>query len=111
MDKAESQPVRRRGRGAVRLKRGRALGHPPRLDDDGRPIWGDGRWNVDELGFPNEDVELRARNGGRTWGRFMLTPAPGTAASLEARQVAMVLAGQAGFALAGWSAPHGSRSL
>ena len=51
--------------------------------------------------MPDQEFELRARNNGRTWGRFMLDPTPGTAPSPEARRVAVTLANQVGAALAG----------
>jgi hypothetical protein len=90
---------------AARFETGRHLGHPPQLTDDGTLAWGAVRWNLDEHGFPNEDVELLARSGGRAHGRFLLTPVPGTAPSSEARQVALVLSRLVGAVLAGDATP------
>jgi hypothetical protein len=89
---------------AARFEEGSYLGHPPRLDEHGRLMWGARPWDLEEHGMPDEDFELRARGNGRTWGRFMLTPTPGTAPSAEARRVAVVLADQVGAALAGQAA-------
>lgn len=89
----------------ARFEYGRALGHPPRLADDGTLMWDRARWNVEEYGFPDEQIELRARFGGRTRGRFLLDPTPGTAPSLPARQVATLLAQQVGAVLAGHDTP------
>jgi hypothetical protein len=100
-----SQLVMLLGLRNARFEAGRMLGHPPRLADDGTLVWEGRRWNVDEYGFPDTEIELRARSGGRTLGRFMLTPVPGTVPSLAARQVAAMLAAQAGTALARDAAP------
>ena len=86
---------------AARFEEGTYLGHPPRLDEHGELIWDSGRWDIAVHGLPDQDIELRTRNNGRTWGRFMLTPTPGTAPSADARRVAVVLADQVGAALAG----------
>lgn len=87
----------------ARFEQGNFLGHPPHLDERGELIWDNARWNLDEHGMPDHEIELRTRGGGRALGRFMLTPTPGTAPSAEARRVAVVLAAQVGAALAGQS--------
>ncbi|MEY9931406.1 hypothetical protein ABH926_006055 [Catenulispora sp. GP43] len=84
----------------VRFERGQLLGHPPRLEADGTLAWGDTRWDIDEHGFPNQDVELRTGARGTVFGRFMMTPVPGTAPSRQAREVAGMLAAQVGISFA-----------
>jgi hypothetical protein len=84
----------------ARFERDRLLGHPPELTDDGGLRWRETRWQLDEFGFPDEEIALRVRSGGHTYGRFMLIPVPGTRPSLDARQVAARLATLAGTALA-----------
>ena len=83
-----------------RFEYGMLLGHPPRLEHDGTVRTGYGRWNVEEAGLPAEEVELRVFGNGQYYGRFMLTPKPGSRPSLQARLVAVTLADQAGRALA-----------
>lgn len=82
-----------------RFEYGSLLGHPPRLEQDGTVVSGRTRWDVDRLGLPNEEVELRTFAGGRFLGRFMMRPAPGAAPSLQARLVAVTLANQVGAVL------------
>ncbi|MDH6126532.1 DUF4118 domain-containing protein [Kitasatospora sp. GP82] len=82
-----------------RFEYGTLLGHPPRLEPDGSVVLGRRNWDVDRLGFPDEEVELRVFGNGRFFGRFMLDPTPGAIPSLEARLVAVTLADQAGAAL------------
>ena len=83
-----------------RFEYGMLLGHPPRLEHDGTVRTGHGRWNVEEAGLPADEVELRVFGNGQYYGRFMLTPNPGSRPSLQARLVAVTLADQAGRALA-----------
>ncbi len=94
----------------IRFEPGQLLGRPPQLEPDGTMSWGETRWNIDEHGFPDQDIELRTGSGGTVFGRFMLTPAPGTAPSLQARQVAAMLATQVGMAFAQQEPSLGSRS-
>lgn len=82
----------------ARFERGQLLGHPPQLAEDGNLRWGGAVWKVEEYGLPAEDIELRARSAGTTAGRYMLTPTPGTVPSLQARQVASMLAAYVGVA-------------
>ncbi|GGU73223.1 hypothetical protein GCM10010211_43860 [Streptomyces albospinus] len=84
---------------ACRFEYGTLLGHPPRLEQDGSVTAGRRRWNVDEHGWPPEEIELRAIGNGRYQGRFMLRPSPDARPSLQARLVAVTLADQAGAAL------------
>jgi hypothetical protein len=57
------------------------------------------RWDVDQRGWPQQEIELRASAGRRYQGRFMLTPAPDARPKLQARLVAVTLADQAAAAL------------
>ncbi|MFI9627240.1 DUF4118 domain-containing protein [Streptomyces sp. NPDC052042] len=82
-----------------RFQYGTLLGHGPRLEDDGSLTWGRGKWDVDRLGMPAQEIELRVVAGGHFHGRFLLRPTPGTTPSLQARLVAVTLADQAGAAL------------
>ncbi|MEV6151897.1 DUF4118 domain-containing protein [Nonomuraea sp. NPDC052129] len=82
-----------------RFEYGTLIGHPPRLDQDGTVVWGHKRWDVDRLGLPDEEVEVRTFGNGRFYGRFMLDPTPGTIPTLQARLVAVTLANQVGAAL------------
>lgn len=82
-----------------RFEYGHLLGHPARLEQDGRLIIGRKQWDVDKRGWPAEEVEVRANGGGRFQGRFMLTPVPGARPSIQARLVATTLADQVGAAL------------
>jgi K+-sensing histidine kinase KdpD len=92
VEQVQAQLVALLGLRAARFERGRLLGHPPRINDDGALTWGTARWNIDEHGFPDEDIELPARSDGRTHGRFLFRPEPGSAPSPQARQVAVMLA-------------------
>jgi hypothetical protein len=83
-----------------RFEYGSLLGHPPRLEQDGTVTAGHARWDVEQRGLPGEEIELRTFGGGQYFGRFMLRPKPGSKPSLQARLVAVTLAGQAGRALA-----------
>jgi hypothetical protein len=76
------------------------LGHPPRLEPDGTVMVGHGRWDVETVGLPGGEIELRVFGGGQYYGRFMMRPKPGSRPSLQARLVAVTLAEQAGRALA-----------
>ncbi|MFF4794139.1 DUF4118 domain-containing protein [Streptomyces sp. NPDC001276] len=82
-----------------RFEYGSLLGHPPRLEQDGSVRVDRRQWDVDQRGWPEQEIELRATGGGRFQGRFMLKPTPGARPSLQARLVAVTLADQAGAAL------------
>jgi hypothetical protein len=92
-----------------RFEYGALLGHPPRLEPDGTVVAGHGRWDVEKAGLPGEEVELRTFGNGQYYGRFMLTPKPGSRPSLQARLVAVILAEQAGRALAAGTSTPSSR--
>jgi hypothetical protein len=81
---------------ASRFEYGSLLGHPPRLETDGTVMVGRARWDVEQLGLPGEEIELRTFGNGQYYGRFMLKPEPGSKPSLQARLVAVTLADQAG---------------
>lgn len=83
-----------------RFEYGSLLGHPPRLESDGTVLAGRGRWDVETVGLPAGEIELRVFGNGQYYGRFMMRPKPGSRPSLQARLVAVTLADQAGRALA-----------
>ena len=58
------------------------------------------RWDVDVVGMPEPEVELRVVGRGRYYGRFLLAAKPGSKPSLQARLVAVTLADQVGRAYA-----------
>jgi K+-sensing histidine kinase KdpD len=66
----------------ARFEFGSLRSHPPRLQADGTVAAGPGRWDVDREGLP-EEVELRVSGGGQYYGRFLLTPRPGSRPSLQ----------------------------
>ena len=100
VDLVREQLVRLLDLASCRFEYGMLLGHPPRLERDGTVRTGHGRWDVEEAGLPAEEVELRVFGNGQYYGRFMLTPNPGSRPSLQARLVAVTLADQSGRALA-----------
>jgi K+-sensing histidine kinase KdpD len=71
------------------------------LEPDGALRWGAALWRLQEHGFPAEKVDLPARHRGTVHGRFALDPTPGTAPSIHARRIAVVLADLAAAAVAG----------
>jgi hypothetical protein len=92
-----------------RFEYGSLLGHPPRLESDGTVLAGRGRWEVERSGLPQQEIELRTFGNGQYYGRFMLTPKPGSKPSLQARLVAVTLADQAGRALSAGQAARSER--
>ena len=92
-----------------RFEYGTLLGHPPRLEPDGTVTAGHSRWDVELAGLPAAEIELRTFGNGQYYGRFMLTAKPGAKPSLQARLVAVTLAGQAGRALGAGHAARTSR--
>ncbi len=80
----------------VRFEYRSLLGHPPRLEPDGTVTVGRSRWDVDLSGLPAEEIELRTFGHSQYYGRFILKAKPGSRPSLQARLVAVTLAGQAG---------------
>ncbi|HUY46778.1 MAG TPA: DUF4118 domain-containing protein [Streptosporangiaceae bacterium] len=86
---------------SCRFEYGVLIGHPPRLEPDGSVLTAHGHVDVEHLGLPSEEVELRTFGNGQYYGRFMMKPAPGARPSLQARLVAVTLADQAGRAFGG----------
>jgi Domain of unknown function (DUF4118) len=82
-----------------RFEYGILIGHPPRIEQDGRVLTRHGHWDVETNGLPTGEIELRTFGNGQYFGRFMLTPRPGSRPSLQARLVAVTLADLAGRAL------------
>ena len=77
------------------------FGGMPRLESDGTLVWGEHVWDVEHDDLPRQPVELLCLSNGRAYGRLVLEAAPGASPPLAARQVAGILAGQVGLALAG----------
>jgi uncharacterized protein DUF4118 len=89
-----------------RFEYGSLVGQPARLEADGTVIKGHRNWDVSQFGLPSEEIELRTFGNGQYYGRFMLTPKPGSKPSLQARLVAVTLADQAGRALSSSEVTH-----
>ena len=89
-----------------RFEYGSLVGHPARLEPDGTVIKEHRRWDVAQFGLPSEEIELRTFGNGHYFGRFMLTPKPGSAPTRQARLVAVTLADQAGRALSTSEVSH-----
>jgi uncharacterized protein DUF4118 len=100
VDHVRDQLIDVLGLAGCRFEYGTLLGHPARLEPDGSVLAGRIPWDVDAGGLPAGDLELRTFGGGQYYGRFMMTPEPGSRPSLQARLVAVALAGLAGRALA-----------
>jgi hypothetical protein len=79
-----------------RFEYGMLIGHPARLEPDGRVLTRHGYYPVDEAGLPNDELELRTFANGQYCGRFMMRPNPGARPSQRARLVAVTLADLAG---------------
>jgi len=92
-----------------RFEYGVLIGHPPRLEQDGTIVTRHGHVDVDLAGMPGEEVELRTFGNGQYYGRYMLTPEPGSRPTLQARLVAVTLADLAGRALGAAAPARGSR--
>jgi hypothetical protein len=88
-----------------RFEYGKLMGSPARIEADGTVVTRYGRWDADQFGLPVGEVELRTFVGGQYYGRFMLTPNPGSHPSRQARLVAVTLAETVGRALAGDATP------
>jgi Domain of unknown function (DUF4118) len=82
-----------------RFEYGMLLGHPARLEPDGRVLTRHGYYPVDEAGLPKDELELRTFANGQYCGRFMMRPNPGARPSQRARLVAVTLADLAGHSI------------
>jgi hypothetical protein len=82
-----------------RFEYGMLIGHPARLEADGRVLTRHGYYPVDEAGLPKDELELRTFTNGQYCGRFMMRPNPGARPSQQARLVAVTLADLAGHSL------------
>jgi hypothetical protein len=71
----------------------RALSDPPlaQIQDNGDVAHVGLRWPAREIGLPGPEAEIVAKWRGRVVGRFVVTPTPGEAVSLEQRIVAVAL--------------------
>jgi hypothetical protein len=78
-----------------RFEYGSLRSHPPRLNVDGSVVAGESSWDVEQDGLPPE-LELRVFDGEQYYGRFLLSPRPGSTPPLHARRVAVALAEQVG---------------
>ncbi|MFF0425343.1 hypothetical protein ACFYUJ_13105 [Streptomyces sp. NPDC004520] len=95
---------------ACRFEYGMLIGRPPRLDPDGTVRVDGWIWDLEQQGWPDGEIELRAIVHGRYQGRFLMTPGPGSVPPpLEARLVAADLAAQAAAALDEDAVGAGSR--
>jgi len=88
------------GLSQCRFERGVAgVGSPIRLRRDGGLEW-HGKALAEGAMLPaGRDIELVIEQGGELRGRFLMTPTPGAAPSLEQRQIAVTLATQVASAL------------
>jgi hypothetical protein len=82
-----------------RFEYGMLIGHPARLEADGRVLTRHGYYPVDEAGLPKDELELRTFCNGQYCGRFMMFPNPGARPSQRARLVAVTLADLAGHSI------------
>ena len=71
----------------------RSLSDPPlaRIRSNGDVAHVGLRWPAREIGIPGPEAEIVAKWRGRVLGRFVLTPTPGAAVTLEQRIVAVAL--------------------
>jgi Domain of unknown function (DUF4118) len=71
----------------------RALADPPlaQIQSNGDVAHVGMRWPAREIGLPGPEAEILAKWRGRIVGRFVVTPTPGMAVSLEQRIVAVAL--------------------
>ncbi|MCZ0978532.1 DUF4118 domain-containing protein [Streptomyces diastatochromogenes] len=61
---------------SCRFEYGTLIGRPPRLDPDGTVKVDGWIWDLEQQGWPDGEIELRALAHGRYQGRFLLTPGP-----------------------------------
>jgi hypothetical protein len=92
-----------------RFEYGILIGHPPRLEQDGTIVTRYSHIDGELAGMPAEEVELRRFGHGQYYGRFMLTPTPGSKPTPQARLVAVTLADLAGRALGSTASDRAER--
>jgi hypothetical protein len=71
----------------------RALSDPPlaQIQSNGDVALVGMRWPANEIGLPGPEAEILAKWRGRVVGRFVVTPTPGAAVTMEQRIVAVAL--------------------
>lgn len=71
----------------------KALAEPPlaRIEANGEVAHAGMRWPAKEIGIPGPESEILAKWRGRVVGRFVVTPTPGVALTLEQRIVAVAI--------------------
>jgi hypothetical protein len=81
----------------------RALSEPPlaQIESNGDIALVGMRWPAREFGIPGPEAEIVAKWRGRVVGRFVVTPTPGVAVTLEQRIVAVAVVDVAAACLAG----------
>jgi len=81
----------------------RALSEPPlaQIESNGDIALVGMRWPTREFGIPGPEAEIVAKWRGRVVGRFVVTPTPGVAVTLEQRIVAVAVVDVAAACLAG----------
>ncbi len=75
-------------------------GHPTRIEHFGVVTLGGLRWGAQQTGLPGREVELIVRYRGKTFGRFVMAPTPGSPVSSDRLLVAVFIADQVGAVLA-----------
>jgi K+-sensing histidine kinase KdpD len=73
--------------------------HPTRIQHSGVVTLGGLRWGAHLTGLPGREAELIVHYRGRTFGRFVMTPTPGSPVSSDRLLVASFIADQVGSAL------------
>jgi hypothetical protein len=74
--------------------------HPTRIEHSGVVALGGLHWGAHRSGLPGREVELIVKFQGETFGRFVMTPTPGTPVSSDRLLVAAFIADQVAAALA-----------
>ena len=73
--------------------------HPTRIEHFGVVTLGGLRWGANRTGLPGREVELIVQYRGKTFGRFVMAPTPGSPVSSDRLLVAAFIADQVGAAL------------
>jgi Domain of unknown function (DUF4118) len=71
-------------------------GRGPQLDASGEVVNAGLRWPVDDVGLPGPALEVAVRHGGRSYGRFVMTPTPGDPVDHQSLRVAVLLCNEIG---------------